>query len=69
MVGVTSDITVQEHDFREAQHRIASMLDAVDAGTWIVDLVTDRVFPDRNFTRLFYLNDEEVRGPCGVCIS
>jgi hypothetical protein len=41
--------------------RITSMLDVVDVGTWAVDLVNDRVTPDRNLARMFFVSDDEAR--------
>jgi PAS domain S-box-containing protein len=65
IVGVTQEVTNRrriENELREAQLRITSMLDAVNVGTWAVDLVNDRVTPDRNLARMFFLTDEEARG-------
>ena len=63
--GVTQEITPRkqvENDLREAQSRLTSMLEAIDVGSWAVDLLRDKVTPDRNLTRLFYLTEEEAHG-------
>jgi PAS domain S-box-containing protein len=63
--GVTQEITATkgiENELREARGQITSMLEAVDLGAWTLDLVHDRVTPDRNLTRIFFLSDDEAHG-------
>jgi PAS domain S-box-containing protein len=65
LAGVSQEISERkgtENDLREARGRITTMLDAVDLGAWSLDLVHDRVTPDRNLTRIFFLSEEEAQG-------
>lgn len=65
IIGVTQEISNRkriESELREAQLRMTSMLGAVDVGTWSVDLINDKVTPDRNLQRMFFLTDEEAHG-------
>jgi PAS domain S-box-containing protein len=65
LAGVSQEISASkstENDLREARGRITSMLEAVDLGAWTLDLIHDRVTPDRNLTRIFFLSDEEAHG-------
>ncbi|HEY0704112.1 MAG TPA: PAS domain-containing protein [Candidatus Acidoferrales bacterium] len=65
LAGVTQEVSVRkwiENELREAQRRITSTLEAVDVGAWTLDLINDRVTPDRNLTRIFFLTDEEAQG-------
>jgi PAS domain S-box-containing protein len=65
IIGVTQEISSRkriESELRESQLRMTSMLDAVDVGTWSVDLVNDKVTPDRNLQRMFFLSEEEAHG-------
>jgi PAS domain S-box-containing protein len=65
IVGVTQEITARrraEDELREAQARLTSLLDAVDVGTWAVDMMNDRVTADRNLARMFFLTNDQARG-------
>ncbi|GAC1616128.1 MAG: hypothetical protein PVS2B2_13470 [Candidatus Acidiferrum sp.] len=63
--GVTPDTAARhqnQSELREAEVWLTSMLDTVDVGTWSVDLVHDRVKPDRNLIRMFFLTEEQAHG-------
>jgi PAS domain S-box-containing protein len=65
VTGITHEITnakLIENELRETQLRVTSMLEAVDVGAWSLDLINDRVTPDQNLTRMFFLTDEEAHG-------
>ncbi len=57
-----------EEQLRVAQGRLERMLTAGRVGTWNWDLVSDRIFADAEFARLFSLSPEDAAGgPITAC--
>lgn len=57
-----------EEQLRVAQGRLERMLTAGRVGTWSWDLVSDRIFADAEFARLFSLSPEDAAGgPISAC--
>ncbi len=65
IVGRSTDITAQvlsDREIKDTRARLEATLGAAEIGTWIWEVVPNRVFADRNLAHLFNVSDADANG-------
>ncbi|MBQ5949269.1 PAS domain-containing protein [Massilia sp. ST3] len=72
-MGTCTDIhdwKVVQDKLEDMQYRLEAALSAAEIGTWTWNMREDRVYADRNLTRLFEVTEEEANGgPIGAYLG